>query len=185
MTTDTKDHPPVPPSDQEESATTLLLKFQRDINRTSDSDRMTRKRGFQKLLDDLPWKSNKQRASLEGLFVAHLLSPLIAGVSDPVEKCRELSLSILKASIGIASTALSHEVIVRIIRCLCDRIGDVPFLETSEELRLQVIELITLILNHPACPKTADVADVVLGALIKALTDTFPAAKRAGGELVC
>ena len=146
---------------------------------------MTRKRGLQKLLDDLPWKSNKQRASLQGLFVAHLLGPLMAGVSDPVEKCRELSLSILKASFGIASTALSHEVIVLIIRCLCERIGEVPFLETSEELRLQVIELITLILNHPAYPKTSDVDDVVLVALIKALTDTFPAAKRAGAELVC
>ena len=176
----------MPPSDpQDESVATLLLKFQRDINRTSDSDRMTRKRGLQKLLDDLPWKSNKQRAALEELFAIHLLNPLIAGVSDPVEKCRELSLSILKASFGIASTALRHEVIVRIVRCLCDRIGEVPFLESSEELRLQVIELIMMILNHPAYPKTSDVDDVVLVALNKALTDTFPAAKRAGAELVC
>lgn len=37
----------------------LRKTFSRDINRTNDSDRNTRKRGLQKLLEDLPWQRVK------------------------------------------------------------------------------------------------------------------------------
>ena len=138
------------------------------------------------MLDDLPWKNAKEAAALEALFVAHLLVPLVAGVSDPVEKCRELSLSLLKACFGIASASLSGEVVLRVVRCLCERVGEVPFLEPTEELRLQVLELVALVLAHPASAATTpQIADLALAALAKALTDTFPSAKRAGAELVC
>ena len=167
-------------------AAALLQKFQREINRTSDSDRMTRKRGLQKLLDDLPWKSAKEAAALEALFVAHLLGPLVAGVADPVEKCRELSLSLLQACFRVASPSLSSEVVLRVVRSLCERVGEVPFLEPAEELRLQVLELVAAVLQHPAAAAAyPQAADLVLAALAKALTDTFPSAKRAGAELVC
>jgi len=167
-------------------AAALLQKFQREINRTSDSDRMTRKRGLQKLLDDLPWKSAKEAAALEALFVAHLLVPLVAGVADPVEKCRELSLSLLQACFRVASPSLSSEVVLRVVRSLCERVGEVPFLEPAEELRLQVLELVAAVLQHPAAAAAyPQAADLVLAALAKALTDTFPSAKRAGAELVC
>jgi hypothetical protein len=63
------------------SSSDLLQKFQRDINRMSDSDRNTRKRGLQKLLEELPWNSNKQKKALESLLSTHILVPLIAGVS--------------------------------------------------------------------------------------------------------
>ena len=178
--------PPVPSgSASDEAVTAILQKFQRDINRTSDSDRMTRKRGLQKLLEDLPWKSIDQRSALETLFETHLLGPLIAGVADPVEKCRELSLSLLKAFFSMTSASLSYDVLVRVVRCLCDRVGEVPFLETAEELRLQVVELIALVLDHSSCTMNAELADIVLSTLIKSLSDTFPSVKRAGAELVC
>jgi hypothetical protein len=36
----------------------------------------------------------------------------------------------------IISLSIDSEMILKIIRSLCDRINDVPFKETSEELRL-------------------------------------------------
>lgn len=169
----------------------LLQKFQRDINRMGDSDRMTRKRGLQKLLDELPWKSGKQRGELEKLIATNILLPLIDGLSDQVEKCRELSITLLASSLTIIrSGTLTSEVMLKMIRSLCDRLHDIPSKETSEELRLQILELIKGIMKHPAFASSfnansVEVADLLLSTMVKALSDSFPAAKRASADIVC
>jgi dynein assembly factor 5, axonemal len=169
----------------------LLQKFQRDINRMSDSDRMTRKRGLQKLLDELPWKSGKQRGELEKMIAKNILLPLIEGLSDPVEKCRELSISLLASSLTVMRAGLlTSEVMLEMIRSLCDRLNDVPFKEASEELRLQILELLKGIMKHAAFTSAfnhnpVEVADLLLSTMVKALLDSFPAAKRAAAEIVC
>ena len=168
----------------------LLQKFQRDINRMNDTDRNTRKRGLQKLLDDLPWKSKKERRLLERLIISHVMLPLMNGISDPVEKCRELCLALLSSSMSILqSPSLNPEMLMAVMRALCNRINDIPFAETSEELRLQILELIKLIMRHPdfSLPSdtyTGEVADIILTTMTKALLDTFPAAKRSCAEIV-
>ena len=98
----------------------LLQKFQRDINRMTDTDRNTRKRGLQKLHDDLPWKSNKQKKQLESLISSHMLLPLINGISDPVEKCRELCINLLSLSISIMQPrSLDSEILSKTAMSFC------------------------------------------------------------------
>ena len=182
---------PGPTHDGVDQGLILLQKFQRDINRMSDSDRMTRKRGLQKLLDDLPWKSGKQRVELEKLIAKNILLPLIEGLSDPVEKCRELSISLLASSLTVMrSGLLNSEVMLKMIRSLCDRLNDVPSKEASEELRLQILELLKGIMKHAAFASSfnqnpVEVADLLLSTMVKALLDSFPAAKRASADIVC
>lgn len=174
----------------------LQTKFQRDFNRISDTDRNTRKRGLQKLIDELPWSTtNKmQKKALANLISAQLLNPLITIVSDQVEKCRELSLTLILKTLelcnsGSALKILTREVFINIIQCLCSRIGDYPFLETSEELRLQIVDLILVVLKHQQCLKEADLipllAENILQSLSKGLNDSFPSVKRSGAEIVC
>ena len=169
----------------------LLQKFQRDINRMTDTDRNTRKRGLQKLHDDLPWKSNKQKKQLESLISSHMLLPLINGISDPVEKCRELCINLLSLSISIMQTrSLNSEILMTIIRGLCDRINDIPYKETSEELRLSILELLKSLMNHQSFKfcfneNPNDVCDIILTTMVKSLTDAFPAVKRACAEIIC
>ena len=55
--------PPTPPVvsgavAETEKYLALLSKLQRDINRSQDADRNTRRRGLQKLIDDIPWTGN-------------------------------------------------------------------------------------------------------------------------------
>ncbi len=38
-----------------EKTAELVAKFQRDLNRVLDTDRNTRKRGIQNLIDEIPW----------------------------------------------------------------------------------------------------------------------------------
>ena len=169
----------------------LLQQFQRDINRMSDADRVTRKRGLQKLLDDLPWSSSKQMDSLASLLLGHILLPLITGISDPVEKCRELSILLLSSSLTtMRSDSLTFEMMMKIVRGLCERLNDIPCKETSEELRLQLLDLLKSIMKHQAFISTsssnhAEAADLILTTMSKELFDTFPAAKRACAEIVC
>jgi hypothetical protein len=169
----------------------LLQQFQRDINRMSDADRNTRKRGLQKLLDDLPWSSNKQRNTLANLLLGHILLPLINGLADPVEKCRELSILLLSSSLAtMGADTLNFEMTMKIIRGLCDRLNDVPCKETSEELRLQLLDLLKSIMKHQtfissSSSEHSEAADVILTTMSKELFDTFPAAKRACAEIVC
>ena len=168
----------------------LLQKFQRDINRMNDTDRNTRKRGLQKLLDDLPWKSKKERRLLESLIISNVLLPLISGISDPVEKCRELCIALLSSSMSVLQPlSLNSEMLMAVIRGLCNRINDIPFAETSEELRLQILELIKVIMRHSAFSihfeiNPGEVADIILTTITKALLDTFPAAKRSCAEII-
>lgn len=174
-----------------DEASVMLQKFRRDINRISDADRMTRKRGLQKLLDDLPWKAIKQKRSLEKLLNDNIVHLLIDGLADPVEKCRELTISLLSSSfMVIRSGPTIVGVVLKMIRALCDRISDIPSKETAEELRLQILELLKMIMKDESFiiffgKDTSEVADVILAAMSKELLDTFPAAKRACAEIVC
>jgi hypothetical protein len=175
----------------------LLSAFQRDLNRSTDSDRSTRKRGLQKLLEDLPWGKKSQREALKGFVSEHLLKVLYPVVADEVEKCRELGLQILKKCLDkcddIAPAAL-HE----LVNALCARICDVPFLEPAEEIRLLIVELLMAIRKHPSlaahaeseilrselAPVISSIDERIVQTLAKSLTDGFPSVKRGGAELL-
>ena len=66
------------------------------------------------------------------------------------------------------------------------RVGDTPFPETSEELRLQVLEVLYDVIKHPKCDESIliSLAEKIILSLAKALTDTFPAVKRFGADIV-
>ena len=162
----------------------LLQKFQRDLNRIVDADRNTRKRGLLKLLEDLPWSQHD--SAMKDLVLLHLLQPLITTLSDVVEKCREISLKLINKCIDNCALAIPNGIYSNMVTVLCSRINDTPFPEPTEELRLQVIELLHKILLFPAVNTSMEIStiEMILQSLTRALVDPFPAAKRACGELV-
>ncbi len=226
----------------------LVSSSQRDVNRLTDEDRNMRKRGLQKLLDDVPWTGKGGSGTKKAVkqFCISILLPAVLGVSiesgnrategedkeegaeeavsaftyrasnpgtyvDGVEKCRELSLQIIKKCLENVST-LSSNALIAVIQMLCKRItssasGDSAFPEVAEELRLQVLENLLLALeaalkqHTKVQTKRADedpTYDVVsfehskykdsLCTLIectpRALSDAFPQSKRSAAELV-
>eukprot|EP01035_Chromulina_nebulosa_P032645 gene32645-43625_t len=171
------------------SAAALEVKFQRDLNRIIDSERNTRKRGLQKVLDDLPWDSLSDSPDEFTTFINEtLLKLLITTISDPIEKCRELTLLILQ-KIFSGDKLLFCENIYDLIRKLSQRIGENPFPEPAEELRLLLVEIITKIFRF-YISKSSNVeeiynlSNVVLDSLCKTLNDNFPAVKRSCAELI-
>ena len=167
----------------------LEVKFQRDLNRIIDSERNTRKRGLQKILDDLPWDSLSDRPDEFTSFINEtLLRLLITTISDPIEKCRELTLLILQ-KIFSGDKLLTCENINDLIRKLSQRIGENPFPEPAEELRLLLVEIITKIFRFYVnkssnAEEICNLSNVVLDSLCKTLHDNFPAVKRSCAELI-
>eukprot|EP00597_Dinobryon_sp_UTEXLB2267_P018080 CAMPEP_0201114058 /NCGR_PEP_ID=MMETSP0812-20130820/78180_1 /ASSEMBLY_ACC=CAM_ASM_000668 /TAXON_ID=98059 /ORGANISM="Dinobryon sp., Strain UTEXLB2267" /LENGTH=977 /DNA_ID=CAMNT_0047377649 /DNA_START=1245 /DNA_END=4175 /DNA_ORIENTATION=+ len=169
-------------------------KFQRDLNRIIDSDRNTRKRGLQKLVEDIPWNSvTKSKDSNEEFssFAGNTLFRLLLGtIADPVEKCRELTLTLLQKIISLPNENIgSVELIVELTKKLTHRVGEQPFPEPAEELRLQIVDILLSIQlyiekNCLNGPEVLSILSFMLEAISKALNDNFPAVKRSCAELV-
>jgi len=162
----------------------LRGKFQRDINRIADIDRNTRKRGLQKLLDDLPWSDTSQRNALCRLAEEVLWLPLVAAISDSVEKCRESALQLILKVVDLSSDVSIFSGIL--VTSLSQRINENPFPEQSEELRLQISAVLEKVIRHPSLKpgKASFQFPDLLDVLPKALSDPFPSAKKQLADLV-
>jgi len=180
-------------SNSNSSNNSILLKFQRDLNRISDPDRMTRKRGLQKLLDDLPWGKRSQRDELNDFIKYHLLPVIITHISDTVEKCREVSVEIIKKCLEKCDSIDIHH-LGQMIEQLCSRVNEVPFPEASEEIRLQVLEIVLMIKiyldvmhnkGHIQATERDKLIELMLQSLCKVLSDSFPSVKRICAEIIC
>ena len=138
--------------------------------------------GLQKLLDDLPWKAKSTKVDLNAFVTSQVLKNLFVSLEDPVEKCRELTLSLMKRSLETCP-AIDSSVLLEMTQKLCQRVDDVPFLEPAEELRLQVIDNLILLMKKHTDRVTSDIAETIQIMLVKALTDHFPAVKRSCADL--
>jgi hypothetical protein len=182
----------------------LLQKWQRDLNCLGDADRSTRQRALSRFDDalgtgrgaaaDLLMPGARSRLVGEGLLAA-----LSLRLSDPVEKNRELALRILWQLVeqdqcgGAAASSPGHALEPAVVASMlseaarvgASRLCEVPFPESSEELRLRWLELLTQLVAHPAC---RGALGRELGALCrivgKCSADGFPDCKRQCALLV-
>lgn len=169
-------------ADFPESYESFRLKFQRAINRVNDKDRNTRKRGLQSLLDELPWNDEFQSDHMQ-IMSQDIFGLVVTRISDPVEKCRELSLCICEK---LVMKCQNHEQLCSdLVKTLCSRIGETPFPESAEEIRLQVIKVLYLVCTHP---KLKDLIlssySTIIPAIGKVLLDSFPSVKKDAADLL-
>lgn len=167
----------------------LELQFQRDLNRVLDSDRNTRKKGLQNILESLPWTSKKNREGLLNYLFQSVLKVILPCISDAVEKCREFSLKILK-QLTLIWKQVDYELLVELTNKLTERVNDLPFPEQAEELRLLIAELFFKLVEKDCEMKIvynnfndSRIVTKIASILPKFLTDNFPQVKRALGEL--
>ena len=160
----------------------LALKFQRDLNRIIDTDKNTRRRGLQNLLDSLPWSNNNERQSLTQFIHTYLFDILLSSTSDPVEKCREISIQLIqKVLLTIPELKQNKSYIDKLMPCLCNRLNDTPFPEPSEELRYELIQIIKPMLIEGL---TSTDVNIIITTLGKCLSDSFPNVKRLSAECI-
>uniref|UniRef100_UPI00398F4AEE dynein axonemal assembly factor 5-like isoform X2 n=1 Tax=Pristiophorus japonicus TaxID=55135 RepID=UPI00398F4AEE len=108
-----------------------------------------------------------------------LLPPLLRGLSDPAERCRELAALTLAELLRAAPRP--HEALPLLVPAAVQRLGLAELSEPAEELRLALLEL--LVLTVELCGnKLAPYLDDMVRILQRTIVDPFPEVKKKSCE---
>ena len=142
----------------------------------STSDRQSKKRALERIL-----KQVNTVATLDALpLFQSLHKTVLKGLSDPVEKCRELCVQILgffvqKLDIG--------PFLVALMPCLVAQLGQMDLVEPSEEIRFLLVKTLGDVIASTQASFSPFVEDTVL-ILGRCLADPYPQVKKEACRLV-
>ena len=173
----------------------MLDKLHSHVVCLGDADRSSRIRSLNFLSREL-FKAAVPMDTSSRFIAEHLIDALVERlVSDPVEKCRELAMSIIESSAREVRLEDLATLGKRVIPAACPRLGRRLSREPVEELRLRcvtfyskpyyvsrLIELCSTIFVRCAVElelECRDLAEYFVPSLIESLADTYPEAKRA------
>lgn len=166
--------------------------WQRDLGHVNDRDRLPRIHALDHLNRSLISTPISTAASdLRIRFIADHLTKVFVEklVNDPVERCRDLCLSIIVGLIQKLGTRDNCRLAHNLIPIISFRFGNTPEKEPVEELRLRLIETCSAILSRTALEigsaYTILFAQNFTMCLLPAMIDTFPRAKRAALSGIC
>lgn len=143
-------------------------KISRLINFLGDSNRSTRKRGLDGLKNEL--YNNSLQLDMMKIIYKEVQGAVIKLIADPVEKCRELAITIVEKYLEISADV--DAVLPYMVPNLVQRLGQQEVIEPSEELRLQLSELTTSLVQL-AKKKNALYLDDCIKILQRTLVDPF------------
>ncbi|XP_070187800.1 dynein axonemal assembly factor 5-like isoform X2 [Littorina saxatilis] len=159
----------------DENSNAVLQGIARHINCLGEDNRNLRKKALESIRNDtIKRKPALQTADLDPIF-SEILKPLLKTFSDPVEKCRELSIGIVHGFFEKVSDP--EERLSYVFPILVQRLGQQEMVETSEEIRLQLMELMSLLIDK-AGPKLPAYLEDSMKILQRTLMDPFPDVKR-------
>lgn len=145
----------------------------RHVNCLADPNRSTRKRGLEGLKKELFGKRIITEV-LKQIFKS-LLPLLTKLLADPIEKCREITIELIESYFNQSKDVdLMLPVLVPV---LVQRLGQQEVVEQSEELRLQLVKLISALVVQ-AEKKNAVYLDEYVAILQKTIVDPYPEVKK-------
>uniref|UniRef100_A0A667X0P6 Dynein axonemal assembly factor 5 n=1 Tax=Myripristis murdjan TaxID=586833 RepID=A0A667X0P6_9TELE len=157
----------------ERAAAEVLRGLARHLNCLSEDNKSTRKRALEAIK-----KETVDRGLSSGVLqevFSSLLKPLLKCLSDPMERCRETA--ILMLGEFIRCVPKPEESLPYLMPCLAQRLGGNDILEPAEELRLSVMEVLTLTVE--VCGKQlAPYLHDMINILQRTIVDPFPDVKR-------
>jgi len=147
-------------------------KHARHINMMSENDRNLRR---QALIEFKKVSTNEKNDEIITFYYREkLCRRLVITLDDQIEKNRELSIEIITTM--IERIGLKDEAQV-IIPAICNRLNKTPFPETSEEVRVALIELLELCLETDKFQFLAQMG-AVCGAIGRSTHDENPEMKQ-------
>ncbi|CAM9386582.1 unnamed protein product [Chrysoparadoxa australica] len=156
--------------------------LQRDLNCLADSDRTSRRRALTRLEKLLLGKDPCPEETVMRRFLVDTLSlQLITLLADPVEKCRELSAGLLLSCVKAITdvTEDTKSLALRIAPAVAARIGETPFVEVAEEVRLLELQLLEELLGRDSAKDwCSEIAQDMAKSVSHGLADSFAEVKR-------
>ncbi|CAM4339129.1 unnamed protein product [Leuciscus chuanchicus] len=155
------------------AAPDVLKSLARHLNCLNDDNKSARKRALEAVKRD----TIEQRLSsgaLQELF-AGLLKTLLKCLSDPAETCRDSTIQIITGF--IRSVPKPEDSLPYLMPALAQRLGGKEILEPAEELRLALVEMLSLLVE--VCGRQlAPYLDDMIKILQRTITDPFPEVKK-------
>lgn len=155
---------------EKETLEALMQSLQRDINCLADDNRGTRKRALEKISKELFSKKTKFSASVLQVAFEEILKPILKLFSDSTEKCRELAVQVV-SEFAKQVTDLS-QFLPYIIPTVVQRLGQPEIVESCEELRLYIVEMLCSVVEI-CCEKVGVYIDDMIKVLQRTLVDPF------------
>ena len=154
----------------------VMRNVTRNINGLADENRNTRKRALEGIRKEtLSGTTQLKRDELQEVF-DQLVKPLLKILSDPVEKCRQLSVDLIAECVKLVQDP--SEYLSFVVPVLTQRLGQPEIVELSEELRLSLVKLLTTVVE--LCQKRmAPYLDDLIKILERTIMDPFPEVKKA------
>lgn len=155
----------------------FLLTVRRDVNCLKDADRMVRRSAIIRLEKTLVSNRRANQDFVKRFFLGDLHKPLFRCFADQTEKCRELSILMTRQMVDFLTLAELENILPLLLAALLGRLRTIPFPEQSEELRLELLKLLSHLCTIGQEKLRPFAGDVIEG-LSKALSDTGPDAKK-------
>ncbi|KAK7175263.1 hypothetical protein R3I93_002230 [Phoxinus phoxinus] len=155
------------------AAADVLKSLARHLNCLNEDNKSARKRALEAVKRD----TIEQRLSsgaLQELF-AGLLKALLKSLSDPAETCRDSTIQIITGF--IRSVPKPEDSLPYLMPALAQRLGGKEILEPAEELRLAMMEMLSLVVE--VCGRQlAPYLDDMINILQRTITDPFPEVRK-------
>ena len=159
----------------DQNSNAVLQGLARHINCLGEDNKMARRKALESIRKDtvmrkppLDWKEMKP-------LMNELLKPLVKEFSDPMEKCRELSVDILGSFLTTVGTP--EDYLPYIFPVLVQRLGQQDIVEPSEELRLALVDFLLNILEISE-KNIAMYLDDVIKILQRTIVDPYAEVKK-------
>ncbi|XP_033749456.1 dynein assembly factor 5, axonemal-like [Pecten maximus] len=159
----------------DQNSNSVLQGIARHINCLSEDNRNTRKRALEGIRKDTVGRKPSLEQAETGVIFSEIIKPLLKCFSDPVEKCRELAILLVKDFLKVITDP--QENLPYIMPILVQRLGQQDIVETSEELRLELTGLLLDIVEFSG-KKMAAYLDDCIKILAKAIIDPFPEVRK-------
>ena len=160
----------------------ILQNINRNINCLGEDNRNTRKRAIEGIRKEIIGRKDGLDGEIIQEVLNEIIRPVLKLVSDPVEKCREVSIDFLKDSISKSSKP--EEFLSFIIPVLTQRLGQIDVVEPSEEIRLQSVVFLTELVNLTQKHMVAYFDDMV-SILQRTIIDPYPEVKKESCKCTC
>ncbi|ESO87153.1 hypothetical protein LOTGIDRAFT_210534 [Lottia gigantea] len=160
---------------KDENSNTVLQGIARHINCLGEENRNTRKKALERIHKETLKRDTPLEATDLKVIFREVLPPVLKIFSDPVEKCRELSVNLISSFLKSVPEPEDH--LYYIIPVLVARLGQQDIIEPSEEQRLLLIELLKQMVECSG-KKMAVYLDDCVTILQRTVIDPYPEVKK-------
>ena len=158
-----------------ENAEMILKGITRHVNCLGDDNRNTRKRALEGLRKETIGRNPRPDSATLQAVVNEVIKPVLKALSDPVEKCRDLSVQYLTDCLDVVPEPTAY--LSYIIPVLVQRLGQQDITEPSEEQRLYLILLLSKVVVLSGTNMGIYMDDLI-GILQRTISDPYQEVKK-------